>query len=412
VYWSGQYAATTIATVQTAPTLATGANGITVIALLTTDGGTKWRGWVEATIAGGSTGSLYSWGSNLYGQLGQNDTFTLYSPVQVGALTNWASVSAGNKFCAAVKTDGTLWTWGLGGNGQLGQNSIPVTSSPIQVGSLTNWRSVAAGNFFSCVAIKTDGTLWSWGFGGVGQLGQNSTASISSPKQVGALTNWASVSNGDGLCVAIKTDGTLWTWGSGDAGRLGQNSTAYLSSPAQVGALTNWASAWGYNFAIAVKTDGTLWSWGFNNVGQLGQNNTTTTSSPVQVGALTSWASVSAGNVMGAAIKTDGTLWTWGYGTQGRLGQNNTTAKSSPVQVGALTNWSKVSVSASGTFCTAIKTDGTLWSWGSGASGRLGQGSTTYRSSPVQVGALTTWGLTSAGNNSGTALIVSTANPA
>jgi hypothetical protein len=352
VYWSGQYAATTIATAQTAPTLATGANGITVIALLTTDGGTKWRGWVEATIPGGVLAGLYSWGAGTQGQLGQNSTTSLSSPVQVGASTNWASASSGDNFCLAIRTDGTLWAWGVNSSGQLGQNSTTNLSSPAQVGALTNWsKSSSGGNF--CAAIKTDGTLWTWGYGSYGKLGQNSTTSLSSPVQVGALTNWASVTSGTvTFCTAIKTDGTLWSWGRNNQGALGQNDATYKSSPVQIGALTNWASiSQGDLGCAAIKTDGTLWMWGRNTEGQLGQNSTVTTSSPVQVGALTDWASASFGLLFCAAIKTNGTLWTWGINSLGQLGQNNLTYRSSPVQVGALTTWS--SASGGGSFCMA-----------------------------------------------------------
>jgi alpha-tubulin suppressor-like RCC1 family protein len=398
VYWSGQYTGTTISNVQTAPTLASGANGVTTIALLTTDGGIKWRGWVEGTIPGGSLNSLYSWGNNFFGQLGLNDVARRSSPTQVGALTDWASVSAKNYFCVAVKTDGTLWSWGRGNNGRLGQNSNVYTSSPVQVGALTNWASVSAGSSF-CAAIKTDGTLWTWGLGAYGRLGQNGTTTTSSPVQVGALTNWASVSAGYDSCAATKTDGTLWSWGRGINGQLGLNNTTQYNSPKQVGALTNWASvSAGSSFCAAIKTDGTLWSWGYGGSGRLGQNGTTTTSSPVQVGALTNWSSVSS-YFMCAAVKTDGTLWSWGSNGSGELGQNNAGDKSSPIQIGSLTDWASASASAGQNACAAIKTNGTLWTWGAGADGRLGQNNTTYRSSPVQVGALTNWSKVSAGSN-------------
>jgi alpha-tubulin suppressor-like RCC1 family protein len=392
VYWSGQYAATTIATAQTAPTLATGANGVTVIALLTTDGGTKWRGWVEGTIPGGAFSSLYSWGRNTNGQLGQNNTTTLSSPVQVGALTNWGSAVTGENFCAAIKTDGTLWTWGGNNTGQLGFTSGSV-SSPIQVGALTNWSKVSANGGLCCAAIKTDGSLWTWGFNFYGQLGLGTNVTQSSPVQVGALTDWSKVSMGVQSCIAIKTDGTLWTWGNNSFGQLGQNNTTVRSSPVQVGALTNWSGVseapGGNNFSAAIKTDGTLWTWGAGLFGALGQGNQADLSSPVQVGALTDWSKVSAGANICAAIKTDGTLWTWGFGNAGRLGLDDTVSRSSPVQVGALTNWSSVATYAS---CMAIKTDGTLWSWGFNSSyGNLGQNNATNLSSPVQVGGSTNW---------------------
>jgi len=143
------------------------------------------------------------------------------------------------------------------------------------------------------------------------------------------------------------------------------------------------------------KTDGTIWAWGNNDSGQLGQGNITDYSSPVQVGALTTWDTISAGGGTTdgtcEVVKTDGTLWTWGSGGNGRLGHNNTTSYSSPVQVGALTTWSKPM--AGKNFMQAIKTDGTLWTWGSGTNGKLAQGNTTDYSSPVQIGALSTWNI-------------------
>jgi alpha-tubulin suppressor-like RCC1 family protein len=165
--------------------------------------------------------------------------------VQVGVLTDWSQVSAGRTFCAAIKTNGTLWTWGRNTGGQLGQN-IAYTidrSSPVQVGALTDWSQVSAGREF-CAAIKTNGTLWTWGRNISGQLGQNISYSISrsSPVQVGALTDWAQVSAGLYICAAIKTNGTIWSWGNNSSGQLGLNDVANRSSPVQVGALTTWSS--------------------------------------------------------------------------------------------------------------------------------------------------------------------------
>jgi alpha-tubulin suppressor-like RCC1 family protein len=336
---------------------------------------------------------LFSWGYNSDGRLGQNDTVARSSPVQVGALTDWAQVSAVTNLCAAIKTNGQLWSWGSGDNGMSGHGDVIARSSPVQVGALTDWARVSAGSNL-CAAVKTNGTLWSWGRNNAGQLGQNNVISRSSPVQVGALTDWSQASAGSEFCAAIKTNGTLWTWGFNNVGQLGQG-TGYgfnLSSPVQVGALTDWAQvSAGSADCAAIKTNGTLWTWGSNVLGQLGQNIVFSNyrSSPVQVGALTDWAQVSAFNLQCAAIKTNGTLWSWGYNINGQLGLNDTTNRSSPVQVGALTDWAQVSVGLQ--FCAAIKTNGTLWTWGNGANNRLGQNNTVNLSSPVQVGSLTTW---------------------
>jgi alpha-tubulin suppressor-like RCC1 family protein len=344
---------------------------------------------------------LFSWGYNNNGQLGIGNTTSYSSPKQVGALTNWLKISSGYRSVLAVKTDGTLWSWGLNSVGQLGLGNTTYYSSPKQIGSLTNWLSVAA-SYYSSAAIKTDGTLWTWGYNNVyGQLGLGNTTNYSSPKQVGTGTSWSLITGGTNFMVSIKTDGTLWAWGKNNAGQLGLNiSGVTYSSPKQVGALTNWASITaGFAYVVALKTDGTLWAWGNNVYGQLGTSNTTYYSSPKQVGALTTWSQVSSLYFSMSAIKTDGTLWTWGYNAQGQSGLGNITNYSSPKQVGALTNWYRVN--SSWRYCLATKTDGTLWSWGDGGNGQLGLGNTTNYSSPKQIGALTTWVLPSNINGGG-----------
>lgn len=351
------------------------------------------------------TYGLYSWGRNNNGQLGLNNRTDYSSPKQVGSLTNWneiATLSANSGL--AVKTDGTLWSWGNNNLGQLGLGNTTSYSSPRQVGSLTNWLKVSGGSY-SSYAIKTDGTLWSWGNNSSGELGLGNTNGYSSPKQIGALTNWSDVAGGQVYCAyAIKTDGTLWSWGFSGSGQLGLNNATNYSSPKQIGALTNWLRiSAGQYFAAAIKTDGTLWMWGVNGAGQLGVGNTVNRSSPTQVGVLTNWSFVRCGAAHTMAIKTDGTLWAWGNNSgTGCLGNGNTTSYSSPIQIGALTNWS--TLSCGNAFTISVKTDFTLWSWGQGGQGRLGLGNITYYSSPKQVGSLTNWGKLAAGSSFSLAL--------
>ena len=353
-------------------------------------------------------GKMWVWGQNYKGQLGLNDTTYKSSPVQVGTLTTWKSrAGGGSHYASAIRTDGTLWAWGNDDYGVSGIGTTQLRSSPTQVGALTDWDSTTHRDRIT-LAIKTNGTLWAWGLGNYGTLGQGDINSRSSPVQIGALTNWKTLSSGgssDGYTgAAIKTNGTLWTWGENSVGQLGLSNTTYLSSPVQVGLLTNWSklSAGSTTFA-AIKTDGTLWTWGSNSVGKLGLGDTINKNSPVQVGVDTNWSTVAAGVGHMLAIKTDGTLWAWGsnYYTSGQLGLGNTISRSSPMQVGSMTNW--LTVSAGQSRSGAIKTDGTLWMWGSDGSGAMGQNATgTDRSSPIQVGSLTTWQLIDvAGNHVG-----------
>ena len=175
------------------------------------------------------------------------------------------------------------------------------------------------------------------------------------------------------------------------AGQLAQGNTTNRSSPVQVGALTNWSNvSCSIYFALATKTDGTLWAWGYNSEGSLAQGNVTNRSSPVQVGALTTWLTIASGYSFAAAvIKTDGSLWAWGSNSNGKLGLGDITNRSSPVQVGSLTTWLNVACGQAHTLAT--KTDGTLWAWGRNQTGQLGLGNLTSYSSPMQVGALTGW---------------------
>ena len=350
---------------------------------------------------------LYSWGYNVSGQLGLGDNVGRSSPVQVGGLTVWLESTSGYGHTLAIKSDGSLWAWGKNYNGQLGLGNVTYYSSPVQVGALTTWSKIGSGpgggSDFS-LAIKSNGTLWSWGANDSGQLGLGDSGSYygrSSPVQVGALTTWANIFCGSNFSLAIKSNGSLWAWGNNYHGQLGLGDYAGRSSPVQVGALTTWANiSCGSNFSLAIKSNGSLWAWGNNGYGQLGLGNVTYYSSPVQVGALTTWLKVVGGGYYTLAIKTDGTLWTWGRNDNGQLGLGNVTYRSSPVQVGALTTWSKIGNGKAHSL--AIKTNGTLWSWGKNEYGQLGlgdYGSYYGRSSPVQVGALTSWFIIAPGYN-------------
>jgi alpha-tubulin suppressor-like RCC1 family protein len=336
-------------------------------------------------------GNLWTWGYNNRGQLGDNTSTQRNTPITTfSGGANWKQISCGFSHVAAIKTDGTLWTWGFNNRGQLGNNTSGLSDSrltPITTflgGS--DWKQVSCG-YFCTAAIKTDGTLWTWGDNANGQLGDNTSDDRSTPAQtfLGG-TNWKQVAGGGYHITAIKTDGTLWTWGSNVNGQLGDNTTTARSTPIQTSAGgTNWKQVASRTYhTAAIKTDGTLWTWGTNAAGQLGDNTTTNRSTPVTtfLGG-SNWKQVSCGDGHTAAIKTDGTLWTWGNDIQGELGINSgTTGRTTPVTtfLGG-TNWKQVSCGDGHT--AAIKTDGTLWTWGYNLRGQLGDDTTTQRNTPV-----------------------------
>lgn len=357
---------------------------------------------------------LYSWGSNCCGQLGNSGTYSSCRSSPAFALTSavsdWRLISASAQSggqtgsSAAIKANGTLWTWGTNGNGHLGTGTTTARSSPgSEAGGGTTWAAVQIGSSHS-LATKTDGTLWTWGNNSQGALGTGTsgvgTYRSSPGTTAGGGTNWTatqfdnksiSVSgSGSGNSAAIKTDGTLWIWGVGGNGYLGDGTAVDKSSPVTVaGGGTTWCAISLQSGGSALKTDGTLWTWGANADGQLGDGTTTTRSSPVTVaGGGTTWCAVSGR----AAIKTDGTLWTWGRGQCGRLGDGTIACRSSPGTVaGGGTTWCLISAGGF-SYSGAIKTDGTLWTWGYNNKGQLGTNNITNRSSPGTVsGGGTNW---------------------
>tara|TARA_Y100001938_G_scaffold88575_1_gene121420 strand:+ start:58 stop:1308 length:1251 start_codon:yes stop_codon:yes gene_type:complete len=248
----------------------------------------------ECSFSIKTDGTLWAWGNNEKGRLGLNDNNpggARSSPVQIPG-TTWSSISAGDDQLYATKTNGTLWAWGSNSYGKLGQNNETKYSSPVQIPG-TTWSKVQA-SYHAGVATKTDGTLWVWGSGIKGGLGQNNRTSYSSPVQIPG-TDWSEIAGGrEQFQGAIKTDGTLWGWGENQQGELAQNDRTEYSSPVQVPG-TSWSKiAASGNNMMAVKTDGTLWGWGSSTYGRLGQNQAPSIkySSPVQVPG-TSWNDVS-----------------------------------------------------------------------------------------------------------------------
>jgi len=336
------------------------------------------------TVVIGTDGSLWAWGSNQYGDLGDGTTIGKNTPTKIGTDINWKSVSAGNNYTVAIKTDGSLWAWGLNNNGQLGDGQINNSKTnygylykdtPTRIGAETNWESVSAG-YNHTVAIKTDGSLWKWG-------------SELTPTRVGADNDWVSISAGNLYTQATKTDGSLWAWGSNQLGKLGDGTTVLSrNAPTRIGTETNWKSvSAGSMHTMAIKTDGSLWGWG-NMYYKPVDGTGTGVTIPTQIGTDNNWVFVFAGDNHTIAIKTDGSLWAWGKNDFGQLGDGTTIEISTPTRIGTDINWKSVSGGDSGAgwfYTTAIKTDGSLWVWGDNRAEQLGDGTTTSRRTPTQI---------------------------
>ena len=370
-----------------------------------------------ATDTGGNgTGnySLWSWGYNLDGQLGDGTQISRSSPAQVGSLTDWTpNIAATNDSIYAIKNDGRLWAWGNNSSSKLGLGDATGRSSPTQVGASSDWYYVGRGGSDS-FAINTSGELYAVGPNSSGTLGLGDTTNRSYLTQVGSLTNWAACAGGSNFTAAIKTDGTSWAWGTGDQAAYFRDSTTDYSSPVQSGSDTDrWGASsyppsggWengvemqkvfscGYWQTSLVKSDGTLWSGGYNAFGGLGFAGSE--SSPSQVGSGTDWEAVACSGGYSALGIKDGEGLTWGgANTYGQLG-NGTTS----MLAGTHYSWGSTVSKASASFGgqksgqTAMIIDGELWVAGNNIGGQLGLNGTyplTNYSSPVQVGSDTNW---------------------
>jgi alpha-tubulin suppressor-like RCC1 family protein len=344
-------------------------------------------------------GGMWCWGDNQYGQVGNGTTTTPDSPVQEAtSSTEWRYLfdSTGNHMCA-IKTNGTLWCWGNNEDGQLGLGDTINRNVPTQVGTDTTWRSGAAGIASTCAIKLVAGhnTLWCWGANGEGQMGNGTSGSdVLSPVQAD-LTDWLSVSVGTKHVCAVRTTGSLWCWGGNSNGQLGIGSTDAKLHPTQVAG--SWKSVDTSDdgpgaYSCGIKADQTLWCWGRgadgDDVNTLGLGTTTQTSVPLQVGTST-WSSVGAGAWTACGIQAaDASLWCWGDGYQGNLGtgipndQADSGTPTTPVTGGAA--WAAVARGRD--HACAVRTDATVWCWGSNWANQAGLGAGGgVLSTPVQM---------------------------
>jgi alpha-tubulin suppressor-like RCC1 family protein len=329
-----------------------------------------------------------AWGYNFANQLGDGTTTDRSTPVNVsGLFTGVVEVEGGGYHSLALKSDGTVWAWGDNLYGQLGDGTNAERKTPVKVSGLTDVVDVDAG-FEHNLAVKSDGTVWAWGGNLKGQLGDGTyTESNNTPVKVGDLTDVVAVSGSWYHSLALKSDGTVWAWGDNVYGQLGDGTDLDRNTPVEVSGLTGVADveAGGYR-SLALKSDGTVWAWGNNWRGQLGDGTNTDRNTPVEVSGLTGVADVEAGGDHSLALKSDGTVWAWGVNEYGQLGDGTRTNRNTPVNVSALEG--VVNVAGGDYHSLALKSDGTVWAWGDNHFGQLGDGTRTDRNTPVNVSAL------------------------
>lgn len=335
-------------------------------------------------------GTLWSWGRNNVGQIGDGSAAAMRTtPTQIGTATDWQSISCGGSHTIAIKTNGTLWAWGLNSSGQLGNGNNTNSNVPVQVGTDADWAFISAGDEFS-LALKTNGSLWAWGRNDNNQLGDGTTAAKNSPTQIGNQTNWESISAGANHSLAIKTNGNLYGWGVNNLGQLGNGATANESAPVKIGNDNDWNKlAASTIHSLAIKDDLSFWVWGGNNEGQLGVGTSgagTNLTSPFNIVSLNGCNTISKGSQNTIVKKADDTVWVWGANLVGQLGNGTTSGSftTSPIQLGSANDWQTISMR--GIHVLALKNDGSLYAWGNNIYGQIGDGTASPpRTSPVLI---------------------------
>ena len=325
-------------------------------------------------------GTVWTWGSNEAGQLGNGSpgSHPNSTPTVVFGLTGVIAIAAGSSHTVALRVDGTVWSWGKDG--------ISNPSTPTRVIGLPRVIAIAAGGGHTIV-VTSDGSAWAWGENYYAQLGDGTRTSRSTPFQIAGLSGVTAVAAGEWHTMALKSDGTVWEWGYRC---FGFSCVAYPpahETPAQVADLSGVvAIAAGPRHAIALKGDGSLWTWGRNDAGALGDGTTSARATPVRASTLPDVVAISAGFDNSIAVTRDGRVWAWGNNDHGQLGDGTRINRSTPVEIPGARD--AVGISAGYYHTVKVHRDGSMSSWGNNDQGQLGDGAPTVRSTPVAVGGL------------------------
>ncbi len=318
-------------------------------------------------------GPLKGWGWNNFGQLDNGFTTDQgqATPERI-SLSGVVSVGAGQYHSLAVRRDGTVWGWGKNSGGQLGDGTTVERTSPVRVVGLTGGSAVAGGWDHS-LALRDDGTVWAWGANYAGQLGDGTTTSSLVPVQVPGLAGIVAIAANRSQSFAVGGDGTLWAWGYNGYGQLGDGTTTDRWSPVAVLSSVT-AVAAGYLHTLALRSDGTVWAWGANYFGQLGLGTQTPFEpTPQLVAALPPATAVGAGYDHSLTVAADGSVYAWGYNQYGQAADPSLVeAVLAPRQVPGLSGI--VAVAGGLYHSLALGANGRVYGWGSDAHGQLGDG--------------------------------------
>lgn len=302
-------------------------------------------GLVCHSLALATDGTLWSWGANDHGQLGDGSTERKLSPVRVTGLgeVTIIAVAGGATHSVALDQTGRAWAWGSNSHGQLGDGTTGSRSTPGEVSGAATFSSVAAGDSFS-LALDDGGAAWGWGANNVGQVGNGDGGFgiVSSPAPVDSDVQYSTVLAGGTHDLAVTSGGDIHAWGLNLHGQLGFDTDMfYADSPGLVegvGEIEVTSAAAGLNHSRALTADGTVWGWGANDRGQLGDETTAGRTDPVPVsGPAAAVTTVASFDDHSIALTGDGTAWAWGYNQYGQIGDGTTTTRVLPVPVTTVT---------------------------------------------------------------------------
>ncbi len=356
-------------------------------------------GWTSVSPGeGGQTcgvrtdGTLWCWGHNGQGQLGDGTTTNRSTPRRIGNRADWSSVAPGLTHTCATRTDGTAWCWGFNSQGELGDGTTTQRLRPVQVAGASGWTAVSAGSTHTC-GLRGDGVAWCWGSEGFGKLGNDKHGRrfSATPVKVHSNAHWVSLNAGDEHSCAIREDHSAWCWGSNVNGQLGIGSAGRRTSrdiPVRAGSASDWTVLRaGYEATCGIRSGGTAWCWGDNSSGQVGDGTTTLRRIPTPVGTRSDWAAVEPGGSHTCGVRTAGTAWCWGSNDHGQIGNGSLSSSATPTRVGSATTW--VSVSAGGNIyqnhTCGTRSTGVAWCWGDNVNGQVGDGTNKDRLAPVRL---------------------------
>lgn len=340
------------------------------------------------TVAQVGVPYIWGWGNGL-------------SPSQVTGLSNVVQVSGGAVHSLALKLDGTVWAWGSNQFGQLGNGSTTESQMPIQTPGLANIVQIIASHNHS-LALRSDGTVWAWGYNGSGQLGDGTKNNRSSPVQVTGLTNVVQISAGRLHSVALCSDGVLWNWGANDHGQVSVAALTPIQHPSFTDIIQ--VSAGG-SATVVLRANDTVYQWGELTAGGPDASTLRDSFSPWrvvnedgtgQLTPLTGVVSIAHGIFHTLAIKADGSVYAWGRNSWGETEG----AGWQPKRITSLQ--SGIQVSAAQRYSLMIAPDGSVWGLGLNVDGQLGNGTSTNATKAVQAIGLTRQNVIAAGGSAGT----------